>query len=101
MCVQRKLRGGYARWVLCLCAVVVQGCGVWLTPESGDDDSLRTTLSSSVVDLDDEATYYEANPNHLFELAAAFRDRIRDRLAGLGAPYGFGAAEVFARISNL
>ena len=31
----------------------------------------------------------------------AFRDRIRARLAGLGAPHGFGAAEVFARIGDL
>jgi len=31
----------------------------------------------------------------------AFRQRITQRLAGLGAPYGFDAAEVFARISDL
>ena len=31
----------------------------------------------------------------------AFRDRIRARLAGLGGPHGFGAAEVFARIGDL
>jgi LmbE family N-acetylglucosaminyl deacetylase len=31
----------------------------------------------------------------------AFRQRISQRLAGLGSPYGFGAAEVFARISDL
>jgi LmbE family N-acetylglucosaminyl deacetylase len=30
-----------------------------------------------------------------------FRARIRDRLAGLAAPYGFGAAEVFASITDL
>jgi LmbE family N-acetylglucosaminyl deacetylase len=30
-----------------------------------------------------------------------FRARIRRRLAELGAPYGFGAAEVFARIDDL
>ncbi|HUG00122.1 MAG TPA: PIG-L deacetylase family protein [Ilumatobacter sp.] len=31
----------------------------------------------------------------------AFRERITHRLTGLGEPYGFGAAEVFARISDL
>lgn len=31
----------------------------------------------------------------------AFRERIRRRLAGLGQPYGFGAAELFAKISDL
>ena len=31
----------------------------------------------------------------------AFRDRIRARLAGLGAPYGVGAAELFHIITNL
>ena len=32
---------------------------------------------------------------------AAFDDRITRRLTGLGAPYGYAAAEVFARISDL
>lgn len=31
----------------------------------------------------------------------AFQHRITERLIGLGAPYGFGAAEVFARIDRL
>jgi LmbE family N-acetylglucosaminyl deacetylase len=31
----------------------------------------------------------------------AFRQRITQRLVGLGAPYGFDAAEVFARITDL
>ena len=31
----------------------------------------------------------------------AFRTRIRERLAGLGEPYGLAAAELFARISDL
>ena len=69
MCVQRKLRGAYARWVSCFCALAVHGCGFSLTPDADNDDSLRSTLSSSIVELDDEATYYEASPNHLFELA--------------------------------
>lgn len=32
---------------------------------------------------------------------AAFRERISRRLAGLGAPYGLGSAELFKRISDL
>ena len=50
-----------------------------------------------------ESTRHEASAaacRRLVQLEA-FRHRIRDRLAGLGAPYGLGAAEVFARISNL
>jgi len=35
------------------------------------------------------------------EQLAAFRTRIRERLAGLGEPYGLAAAELFARISDL
>ena len=35
------------------------------------------------------------------EQMGAFRERITTRLSGLGAQYGFGAAEVFARISDL
>ncbi|HEX5096433.1 MAG TPA: PIG-L family deacetylase, partial [Acidimicrobiia bacterium] len=32
---------------------------------------------------------------------AAFRTRVTDRLAGLGAPYLLGAAELFARVTDL
>lgn len=35
------------------------------------------------------------------EQLAAFRTRVSDRLAGLGAPHGYGAAEVFARLDDL
>ena len=31
----------------------------------------------------------------------AFRERIRSRLAELGAPHGVAAAEVFARLTDL
>lgn len=31
----------------------------------------------------------------------AFRERVRTRLAGLGAPYGYAGAELFARIEDL
>ncbi len=35
------------------------------------------------------------------EQLGAFRTRVRDRLADLGAPHGFAAAEVFALITDL
>ena len=35
------------------------------------------------------------------EQIAAFRDRIRHRLAGLGSPFGLAHAEVFKRITDL
>ncbi len=31
----------------------------------------------------------------------AFRDRVRERAAVLGEPFGFEAAELFARVSDL
>jgi len=44
-----------------------------------------------------ESTMKAVDPEQL----AAFRTRIRERLAGLGEPYGLAAAELFARISDL
>jgi hypothetical protein len=35
------------------------------------------------------------------EQLGAFRTRVRDRLADLGAAHGFAAAEVFALITDL
>ena len=44
-----------------------------------------------------ESTMKAVDPEQL----AAFRTRIRERLAGLGEPYGLAAAELFARVSDL
>jgi LmbE family N-acetylglucosaminyl deacetylase len=44
-----------------------------------------------------ESTMHAADAGEL----GAFRDRIRGRLAELGAPHGLAAAEVFARIADL
>ena len=44
-----------------------------------------------------ESTMKAVDPTQL----DAFRDRITTRLAGLGAPHGMTAAEVFARINDL
>ena len=44
-----------------------------------------------------ESTMHAAD----FAELGAFRDRIRGRLAELGAPHGLAAAEVFARIADL
>lgn len=44
-----------------------------------------------------ESTMKAVDPTEV----AAFRERIRSRLAGLGAAHGVGAAEVFKRIADL
>ena len=44
-----------------------------------------------------ESTMKATSTEHL----DVFRSSVRERLAGLGEPYGFEAAEVFARISDL
>lgn len=67
--------------------VVVLGCGALIAPIPESTDNPQTTLNSSVVVLDDEATYYEDNPNHLFELAEPVdvtheARRIRGRISG-------------------
>lgn len=53
--------------ITCLGAVIVGGCGVAVGPN--DADGRRSTLNLSTLGLSSESTYYETNPNHLFELA--------------------------------
>ncbi len=87
MYVRQKQRGGYARWIICAFVVVAGGCGVSLAPKPESADNRQTTLDMTVIDADDEATYYEANPNDLFDLAEpvdiTYEPRgIRGRISG-------------------
>lgn len=67
MYVQNLTKEGSARRVVLLCVLILGGCGVALGPE--DTDGPRSTLNLFTLGLDSASTYYEANPNHLFELA--------------------------------
>jgi len=61
------MNGGNARRVALFGVLILGGCGVVLGPE--DADGPRSTLNLSTLGLNSASTYYEANPNHLFELA--------------------------------
>ena len=61
-------------------------------------DSLETKLHALVAHVSQFETTMKAVDD---EGIAAFRERITDRLSGLGEPHGMAAAEVFKLISNL
>lgn len=67
MYVRKLVKVENARRTACLGTLILGGCGVGFWPGSNGDT--RSTLNLSAVDLDAEDTYYEAKPNHLFELA--------------------------------
>ena len=65
-----------------------------------DVDGLRSTPSSppsSPTAASSRSTMHAVDDSQL----GAFEQRLRDRLAELGEPHGFGAAEVFHRIDDL
>ena len=70
------------------------------TPNHVEDvsDHLATKLHAlEAHESQFESTMKAVDPAQM----ASFRERITRRLAGLGEPHGFTAAEVFARISDL
>ena len=94
---RKVLKGKSARRITCAGLVVFGGCGVSIWPGAENADGPRSTLNMSVLDLDEGATYYEANPNHLFELAEPVdityeARRIRGNISGRGAFHTDGCA---------
>lgn len=66
--------------------------------ESVDAAALATKLEALEAHTSQfESTMHAVDDTQL----AAFRTRVTERLAGLGAPYGLAAAELFKRISDL
>ncbi len=75
---------------------------LWEADQPDHVEDVTSTVDTKLAALEAHESQFESTMKAVdLDELAAFRDRIRDRLAGLGAPYGFGAAEVFARISNL
>jgi len=66
--------------------------------ESADPAALAAKLDALEAHVSQhESTMHAVDGDQL----AAFRERVSARLAGLGAPYGFAAAEVFKLITDL
>ena len=69
-------------------------------PDHAED--VGASLDAKLAALEAHASQFESTMKATDDDAmAAFRTRIRTRLAGLGEPHGFAAAEVFKRIADL
>ena len=74
---------------------------LWEADEPMHVEDVSTTVERKLHALEAHESQFEStmkavDPTQL----DAFRDRITTRLAGLGAPHGMTAAEVFARIND-
>lgn len=70
------------------------------TPDHAED--VTAFLPAKLDALEAHASQFESTMHARDDgELAAFRSRVTDRLAGLGAPHGFGAAEVFKLINDL
>jgi LmbE family N-acetylglucosaminyl deacetylase len=75
---------------------------LWEADAPDHAEDVTGTVESKLHALEAHASQFESTMHAAdAEQLAAFRARIAGRLAELGRPYGFGAAEVFKRISDL
>ena len=75
---------------------------LWEADEPDHAEDITDALDAKLRALEAHESQFESTMKARDEAALdAFRQRIRTRLAGLGAPLGFGAAEVFKRIADL
>lgn len=75
---------------------------LWEADQPDHAEDVSTSLDTKLRALEAHASQFESTMKATDDAALdAFRTRIRTRLAGLGEPHGFGAAEVFKRIADL
>ena len=75
---------------------------LWEADEPDHAEDVTAVIERKLEALAAHESQFESTMHAVDEAElAAFGQRIRDRLAGLGAPYGFAAAELFKRISDL
>jgi LmbE family N-acetylglucosaminyl deacetylase len=72
---------------------------LWEADEADHVEDVSAKVETKLVALEAHESQFESTMKARDD--AVFRDRIRARLAGLGAPHGIGAAEVFKKISDL
>jgi len=75
---------------------------LWEADAPDHAEDVSATVDTKLAALEAHASQFESTMKATDEAAlAAFRTRIRSRLAGLGEPHGVGAAEIFKRIADL
>jgi LmbE family N-acetylglucosaminyl deacetylase len=75
---------------------------LWEADQPGHVEDIAGHVDRKLAALEAHTSQFESTMKATDDDAlAAFRTRIRARLAGLGEPHGFGSAEVFKRIADL
>ena len=75
---------------------------LWEADTPNHVEDVSTTLDTKLHALEAHASQFESTMKATDETALrAFRERMRTRLASLGSPHGFAAAEVFHLIRDL
>jgi LmbE family N-acetylglucosaminyl deacetylase len=75
---------------------------LWEADEVNHVEDVTDTVGAKLAALEEHVSQFESTMKAVDETQmAAFRDRISARLAELGAPHGFGAAEVFHLMDRL
>ena len=75
---------------------------LWEADEPDHVEDVTDWVDTKLAALEAHASQFESTMKAVDDAQmAAFRDRIRARLSGLGARHGVGAAEVFKKISDL
>jgi len=75
---------------------------LWEADEVNHAEDVTDTIGAKLAALEEHASQFESTMKAVDETQmAAFRERIRARLAELGAPHGFAAAEVFHLMDRL
>lgn len=75
---------------------------LWEADEPDHAEDVSATVDTKLAALEAHASQFESTMKATDDEAMErFRTRIRTRLAGLGEPHGFAAAEVFKKISDL
>ena len=75
---------------------------LWEADRPSHAEDVMASVDVKLAALEAHQTQFESTMKAVDdEQLAAFRTRVRDRLAELGAPHGFAAAEVFALLTDL
>ena len=75
---------------------------LWEADTPNHVEDVSATLGTKLHALEAHASQFESTMKAKDDEAlAAFRERMRARLGSLGAPHGFGAAEVFHVMRDL
>lgn len=75
---------------------------LWEADEPNHVEDISTSVAKKLKALEEHRTQFESTMKAVDEeTMVAFRERITQRMADLGSPHGFGAAEVFHLMSQL